>query len=226
MIIKSKNVHNIFPESGIIFIHIPKTGGTSINNFLLDLRNDDVSIEDKKKYYYYEELKRKKISSKHGKARDYQKIIDNNLWDKSFKIASVRNPWDLMVSSYYWGLQEGFKFHRCRHMYNDVSNMNFNEFLNSPYGTYMINDAVGNIEDWVYDENGNNILNGLLRLEYFEEDFKNLINKSKIKLTGIGNLPKLNTTNHNNYQEFYNSDTKNLIEKRFKFLIENYGYKF
>ena len=123
MFLKSKNLHNIFPESGIIFIHIPKTGGTSINKFLLNLRNNDVTKEDKKKYYYYEELKRKKISSKHGKARDFKKFIDSNIWSKSFKIASIRNPWALMVSSYHWWLQKGFKFHRCRHMYNDVSNM-------------------------------------------------------------------------------------------------------
>ena len=54
-IINSRNVYNIFPESGIIFIHIPKTGGTSVKKLLLNLKNPELSFYDKVKYYYYEE---------------------------------------------------------------------------------------------------------------------------------------------------------------------------
>ena len=226
MFIKSKKMHNIFPESGIIFIHIPKTGGISINNFLSSLKDDNITYENKKKYYFYEELRRLKIASIHGKARDYIKFIDNRLWNRSLKITSIRNPWDLMVSSYYWWLQEGFKFPRCRHMYNDISTMNFNEFITSSYGTNMINDCVGNIEDWIYDHNGKLLLDGLIRLENFEEDFQTLISKFDLKINGLKSLPKLNSTSHKKYQDHYNENTKKIIEKRFDYLIKNYDYKF
>ncbi len=226
MITKSKNVHNIYPESGIIFVHIPKTGGTSINNFLLNLENPTLSKKNKFKYYYYEELKRLKISSKHGKAKDYKKFIDDDTWNKSLKIASIRNPWDLMLSSYYWWLQFGNKFHRCRHMYNDISQMNFYEFLQSPYGSSMINDCIGNIEDWINDKNGKFILDGLIRLEYFEEDFKKVINKFNLNIKITTKLKKLNSTSHNTYREYYDEYSKKKIFERFKFIIEKYGYSF
>ena len=47
-LIKSKHVSNIFPQSGIIFIHIPKTGGTSLRKLLIELEDGNISHEDKK----------------------------------------------------------------------------------------------------------------------------------------------------------------------------------
>tara|TARA_B110000259_G_C14006971_1_gene398224 strand:- start:1077 stop:1799 length:723 start_codon:yes stop_codon:yes gene_type:complete len=225
-LIKSKNVYNIFPESGIIYVHIPKTGGTSIRKLLVNLKNNDVLNNDKKKYYYSEELKRRKISSIHGKARDYLEFIEQDLWSKSLKFASVRNPWDLMVSSYHWWLQNGNKFDRLKNMYLDISKMNFEEYLKSSYGANMINECVGNIEDWFLDKDKNLILDGLVRLEHFENDFLKLIQKSNKKIYNFSDLPKENVTKRKEYQFYYNNHTSLLIEERFKFLIDYCGYKY
>jgi len=225
-LIKSKNVYNIFPESGIIYVHIPKTGGTSIRKLLVNLKNNDVLNNDKKKYYYSEELKRRKISSIHGKARDYLEFIEQDLWSKSLKFASVRNPWDLMVSSYHWWLQNGNKFDRLKNMYLDISKMNFEEYLKSSYGANMINECVGNIEDWFLDKDKNFILDGLVRLEHFENDFLKLIQKSNKKIYNFSDLPKENVTKRKEYQFYYNNHTSLLIEERFKFLIDYCGYKY
>jgi hypothetical protein len=225
-LIKSKNVYNIFPESGIIYVHIPKTGGTSIRKLLVNLKNNDVLNNDKKKYYYCEELKRRKISSIHGKARDYLEFIEQDLWSKSLKFASVRNPWDLMVSSYHWWLQNGNKFDRLKNMYLDISKMNFEEYLKSSYGANMINECVGNIEDWFLDKDKNFILDGLVRLEHFENDFLKLIQKSNKKIYNFSDLPKENVTKRKEYQFYYNNHTSLLIEERFKFLIDYCGYKY
>ena len=225
-LIKSKNVYNIFPESGIIYVHIPKTGGTSIRKLLVNLKNNDVLNNDKKKYYYSEELKRRKISSIHGKARDYLEFIEQGLWSKSLKFASVRNPWDLMVSSYHWWLQNGNKFNRLKIMYLDISKMNFEEYLKSSYGTNMINECVGNIEDWFLDKDKNMMLDGLVRLEHFENDFLKLIQKSNKKIYNFSDLPRENVTKRKEYQFYYNNHTSLLIEERFKFLIDYCGYKY
>jgi len=225
-LIKSKNVYNIFPESGIIYVHIPKTGGTSIRKLLVNLKNNDVLNNDKKKYYYCEELKRRKISSIHGKARDYLEFIEQDLWSKSLKFASVRNPWDLMVSSYHWWLQNGNKFDRLKNMYLDISKMNFEKYLKSSYGANMINECVGNIEDWFLDKDKNLILDGLVRLEHFENDFLKLIQKSNKKIYNFSDLPKENVTKRKEYQFYYNNHTSLLIEERFKFLIDYCGYKY
>ena len=70
------------------------------------------------------------------------------------------------------------------------------------------------------------LLDGLIRLENFEEDFQTLISKFDLKINGLKSLPKLNSTSHKKYQDHYNENTKKIIEKRFDYLIKNYDYKF
>ena len=63
-----------------IFIHIEKTGGTSINDFF---NFDDV----------YE---------KHGTINYFKNEYGKKLFDEYFKFTIVRNPWDWLVSRYHW----------------------------------------------------------------------------------------------------------------------------
>ena len=65
-----------------IFIHIPKTGGTSIENALLGGKKQPTRI-------------------KHKRAKDYLKQYPKE-WKQYFKFTVIRNPWDWMVSWYYW----------------------------------------------------------------------------------------------------------------------------
>lgn len=225
-IIKSHNVYNIFPESGIIFIHIPKTGGTSVKKLLLNLKNPELSFYDKVKYYYYEEIKRKKLLSRHGKAIEYFNFFESDLWSNSLKFTCVRNPWDLMVSSYHWWIQHGQKFSKLNLMYNDISKMSFNEFMNSKYGKEMINECNGNAQDWFLDNSKKIIVDGIIKLENFNFEFKELLDKSKKKFHGNIDLSKENTTIRENYQKYYNKETKQIIKDRFKYLIEYCNYKF
>ena len=225
-IINSQNVYNIFPESGIIFIHIPKTGGTSVKKLLLNLKNPQLSFYDKVKYYHYEEIKRKKLLSRHGKAIEFLDFFKNDIWNNSLKFTCVRNPWDLMVSSYHWWIQYGQKFSNLNLMYTDISKMSFNEYINSKYGKEMINECTGNAEDWFLDENKKIIVDGIVKLENFNSEFKELLHTSGKKFYGNINLPKENTTIRKKYQSYYNKDTKQIIKDRFKFLIEYCNYKF
>ena len=128
-----------------------------------------------------------------------------------------------MVSSYHWWLQNGNKFDRLKNMYLDISKMNFEEYLKSSYGANMINECVGNIEDWFLDKDKNLILDGLVRLEHFENDFLKLIQKSNKKIYNFSDLPKENVTKRKEYQFYYNNHTSLLIEERFKFLIDYCG---
>ena len=69
-----------------IYIHIPKTGGMSIETIL----GADIK-----------ELHNKSIKIKHGYPTDWNYP---KYWEKYYKFTFVRNPWDRVVSSYFYNL--------------------------------------------------------------------------------------------------------------------------
>ena len=59
-----------------IFVHIIKTGGTSIDKLF-------------------------RGRTGHKFAKNYKKDVGNKKWNNYFKFTFVRNPWDKMVSQYF-----------------------------------------------------------------------------------------------------------------------------
>ena len=66
------------------FVHIPKTGGTSIRKALIEL-------DPKVNHWSY-----------HTYIRSYYNVLNKRTFAKLFKFAFVRNPWDRVVSYYTW----------------------------------------------------------------------------------------------------------------------------
>ncbi len=66
-----------------IFVHINKTGGTSIEKI------------------FEPDADRKDVRYKHASAAYYRRKFPIRFW-RYFKFAFVRNPWDWLVSRYHW----------------------------------------------------------------------------------------------------------------------------
>lgn len=82
----------------LIFVHIPKTGGTTIEHYL-NLRN---CIQG---YCVI-----KNVAFQHFNWSDYKKLLGNKIYEKYFKFSIVRNPIDRCISEYYWTpLNFGYK---------------------------------------------------------------------------------------------------------------------
>lgn len=72
-------------NSKFIFIHIPRTGGTSIEGAF----NIEMSYND--------------YSEKHLKASETKQLISDKIWDDYFKFSIVRNPYSRLVSCWKRG---------------------------------------------------------------------------------------------------------------------------
>jgi putative transposase len=136
-----------------IFVHIPKTGGTSMALALEDrAKADDIMIGDTPKAV----KRRGKVKGirtagrlwKHSTLADAEGLITRDEMAQMFTFTLVRNPWDRMVSYYHWLQTQTFD-----HPAVELAKFKgFSGFLNapltqatfrkSPYASYMT-DAVG-----------------------------------------------------------------------------------
>ena len=113
-------------KNKIIFIHIPKTGGQSI------LKAIGIKKGDKKQYYY------------HPYTHYTIEMISNyfNI-DNYYKFTFVRNPYDRLISEYFWRLQGNFI---GLNLFKMNANTNFSEFVKLIYNLYLNN--FNNYSDW------------------------------------------------------------------------------
>ena len=87
-----------------LFVHIAKTGGTSVRAALAPLRWRDPLFIPQFIASRLSHLTGHRIASKiprHARIIAAKEMLPQELFDKLFKFAFVRNPWDLQVSSWH-----------------------------------------------------------------------------------------------------------------------------
>lgn len=219
-------------KNRFIFIHIPKTAGTAINWALQE--KSDLSFRKfyrKLKYIYYSlvspnmcfTLYTPKIQ-KHAKAKEIRSVLPEQIWEEYFTFAFVRNPWDLMVSSYEWWLQMAGMWPDLQDDIQKIMKMKgFHEFIRSEYGLNRINEQYGNIYDWISEEDDEIIVDYVGKYENLDNDLdwigRNL---------GFSEVvpPKINVTERMPYRKYYDEETKKMVGERFEKTIEKFNYSF
>jgi hypothetical protein len=205
-------------QKKFIYIHIYKVAGMSIRSALQPF--DEMS---KKEFPWYENIKfdlgqRFKFLSgwalDHIKAKQVKKYLAPEVYNNYYKFTFVRNPWDWQVSLYHFMLQvPNHPQHRL------VTKMkSFDEYIE-----WRVNEDLELQRDFIYDDQGNKILDFVGRFEHLQEDF-NVICQN-IGLAPV-QLPYINKSKHKPYKEYYSEHSKNLIGKAFKEDIELFKYEF
>lgn len=205
---------NIDHQNKYIFIHIPKTAGTSVRSAL---KTADFPHKSEGTRWIYH---------KHTPALTIKRNISNSIWDSHFKFAFVRNPWDLMVSSYHWWLRKGKLFDKstAQKATQVEQCSDFKEFLLSDFGSTHINEfEAKDLSHWLCDENGEIIVDFVGKVENLERDLEYVFNQLG---TSCPKLKVRNASQRDIYQKYYDRETKENIENRFKWTIETFNYEF
>jgi len=180
-----------------IFIHIPKTAGTSMTKIFGE------------------------AFQKHNSAKEVIETIGKEEWNKAYKFTVVRNPWDKVLSQYKFRV----KTNKTKMGTNKIS---FKDWVACTYGEpkdkyYYHNPTKYKTQiEWLKNDEDIIDMDKILRFENLNNDFK-----SVAKIIGINSeLPHINKTTVANYRDFYDEDTRQIIEDCFAEDIKVFEYKY
>ncbi len=219
-------------DKQLIHIHIPKTGGWSLQNTLIDY--GVLNFQHEHKY-----------------ATEIIDDIGLESFNNGFKFTIVRNPWARLLSSYTF-VTKGSDV-RQNHggykppeyvIFDRLGVKSFNDFIyklrdinqnkDDVYITTKGNEGLTSLEKdsngltmnqtkWVLDENSNRLVDYVGYLHKLEESIDELN-----KLTGL-NIPippKGNVTKHVKYTEAYTPETRDIVAKLYEKDIKEFNFVF
>jgi hypothetical protein len=200
-------------DKKLLFVHIQKTGGTSINEMLKRALPDA-----------------KEILGTHDHALWAKREL-GSAYDELFKFAFVRNPWERLVSWYEMIVQNSGSDSPIRPnrlwSYVVSRSNSFEEFILRCTDT--IDDVDGrksflyNQLDYITDDAGKVIVDFVGRFERLAADTGEVFGKIGIP---FGAMPHTNPSRHLHYSQYYTARTRDIVAERFAGDIAFFGYRF
>jgi chondroitin 4-sulfotransferase 11 len=193
----------ISPKTRSIFIHIQKTGGSSIERLL---RSVDDSIAPPRLGI-----------QRHIGAKDLRATIEPAIWDSYYKFAFVRNPWDRLVSWHRMCMEFGENKFQS---YVRATFPEFSDFIRNEESEPLAKTRQNQL-DLITDDAGNLLVDFVGRFEDLEGDFR----KTGLATAGV-KLAHLNKSAHADYRSYYTDETRDIVARRFAKDCEYFGYRF
>ena len=208
-----------------VFIHVAKTGGLSVREALLPysvepdkfiMRRPPKMVKDRVNplYQVWETL------LLHASASDAKRGLPPDVFERYFKFAFVRNPWDQLVSMYHFILREP---EAPKH--DQVKALgSFDTFVEWVVETpEPFPKGVPKLQsEMITDARGNLLVDFIGAYENLQEDFDEIT-----RILGIqAVLPHVNRSVHQDYRDHYNDRTRALVAEHFRPDIERFAYSF
>lgn len=191
----------IVKNPSMMFIHIPKTGGESIREWIYTNLKNELIVTNK--------------LAKHATQHEIEDVLSKENYNQQvrFKFCVVRNPWERLVSAYEYmnkyfiGSKDGKAFSvsfddfiRRKHPFKEGPW----GFLTLPQVSYFKSDCI------------------VLRYENLAQEFDIVRNMVQSDMP----LPHKNKLEYLDYKKYYTHDTANIVAKYCKADIDRFRYSF
>ncbi|MFG0773282.1 sulfotransferase family 2 domain-containing protein [Vibrio plantisponsor] len=208
----------IFHSYKSIFIHIPKTGGSSVENLLwpdLSTRTEsDLWMGLVRPYFN----KYQTGGLQHLLAHQIKKEVGEDIFRQYYKFTLVRNPWDKVISQYMFMINKRDDLRTYINMPKNASLAEYIELIQKKEHVQWAKQV-----DFILDENGELLVDDVFKLENINDDAS--IMSSRIGLN-FSEIPHDNKGSRKPYQDYYTEETKEMVYDIYKDDILYLNYNF
>jgi hypothetical protein len=226
-------------------VQVPKTGGWSVDCFFLEHFGMDWEANDLLLVHRNEDPTRGPRSLLHLKASEYLLFghVTQERFREYFKFAFVRNPWDRAVSEYkyqHYPRMFDFKTFLFKHWARSES-VEGGSFESRVHRTPQC--------QFLYDKKGKCLVDFIGRYERLASDFATVAERlkldrkelphynrsidlswtpmaAKLWLKDPVGMYRLRRNLHHHYTEYYDDESRELIDRFYRKDIELFGYEF
>jgi hypothetical protein len=202
-------------EKLLTFIRIPKNASTSLYKFFGDLntvRNEYLNADNPKHLNIFE--------SSHQSISDLEINLGSDILKKPV-LAVVRNPYDRLVSMYFFA-----KKHDLGKIY-DLDVRDFSSFAKGFHNLSGDGNFFHALPQVAFMEHPERDSFTVVRFEDLKKGVSHFISKSGLSdILNADNLESLNGTIHKHYTEYYNDETIEIVNKMWGCDLEHFSYSF
>lgn len=194
-----------------IYIHIPRTGGNSIQAALEPYADDELRFRKSVGNVVNDDslqgldvfnmrLGFNTPDHKHATINDYYSKLGDEIYSY-YIFTSIRNPWDRVISQTAFLTPGGLS----------TSKLSISEFCfpNSMMSYLSINGKI--------------LINDVIRFEYLTDDFSRICKKLNI---ACNHIEHKNQSIRSIYTDYYTPETRDAVQNRFVCDIEQFKYSF
>lgn len=210
-----------------IFVHIPKTAGTSIEA-VLGMHGDKKEIGVVP--YFNQELDYEHLYGRqlqHMTAQDIRAALnDDAVFNAYFKFAIVRNPWDRLVSALAWTDQKWARG-------EELAAAGFDNQVRQLHALFMSATAATAtgvaLPHFLYPQylyvsgpERRPLVNFIGRYENLQADWGSIREKLGVNI----DLPSRMKSHHRNYRDYYTEETRRLVGEMYALDARLFEYEF
>lgn len=209
-----------------IFVHIPKTGGTSVE-FVLGMHGGKADIGIRP--YFHQQIDREHLYGQdlqHMTAAALKDLLQpQGLFEAYFKFSIVRNPWDRLVSVFAWTNQKWVRG-------EELSDQEFDASVRQLHGALVASRTQGQPlrvpphlrpqSHFLADRNRQPLVDFVARYENLREDWERI----RCKIGVQADLPLRMRSHHRPYQSYYTAATRAMVAEIYAEDLAALGYAF